>query len=172
VRFALWAVILTAVIPARAEPRSRAVADAAIPVTSQIGILKTMMRQMVHHSEKVFAGTVLKIERTDQSRTGGLATTQIAFRVEDGIRGVKKGEVIQIKEWAAAVAKRRAVQTRRTRTSIPILAKQAGAHQPGWSTTGRFQIDRDRRVHLKTPSGVRALELKSFAAAIRRAAKE
>jgi hypothetical protein len=49
-----------------------------------------------------------------------------------------------------------------------------GLTSPVGGTSGRLQIDRKRRVDLKNASGsgLRRIELKTFAAALRRAARE
>ena len=95
---------------------------------------------MIRDSGRIFAGTVIKIERLEPSPGSAIATTQITFRVEEAIRGVRQGHVVQVHEWAGL-----------------------------W-----LQIDRNRRVDLKSASaaGARTIELKTFAAALRRAAKE
>jgi len=98
VRLALWLTIL-AVSPAFAESRSHSSTDALSAHLPESDIPKNMLRRIVRDSGKIFAGTVLKIERADPGPTGHIAITQITFRVEDAIRGVKKGQVVRVNEW-------------------------------------------------------------------------
>jgi hypothetical protein len=51
-------------------------------------------------SGKIFEGTVIRVEHPDLVPTSFIATTQITFRVEEAVRGVRRGQVVEVPEWA------------------------------------------------------------------------
>jgi hypothetical protein len=57
------------------------------------------LRQLARNSGYIFDGTVLSVRPVTQTEAG-LATVQITFRVEQGIRGTSAGQVLTIREWA------------------------------------------------------------------------
>jgi hypothetical protein len=56
--------------------------------------------QITRASGLIFSGTVLAIEHLASTETGQADVTQITFRVESAIRGARKGQRLQIREWA------------------------------------------------------------------------
>lgn len=48
----------------------------------------------------IFAGTVTGIERVEATRPGQVATVRLSFRVDDAVRGVRKGQTLTVREWA------------------------------------------------------------------------
>jgi hypothetical protein len=58
------------------------------------------LRLLTRNSGYIFDGTVLSVERVAQNETDSVATVQIAFRVEQAIRGTRFGQVLTIREWA------------------------------------------------------------------------
>jgi hypothetical protein len=173
VRIVLCLTILTVVAPASAQTRVHPAADVSGRVFSQVVLPKTV-RHIIRDSGKIFAGAVLKVERLGPGPTGGIGTTQISFRVEEAILGVRRGQVIQITEWGGLWQTGERYQVGEHTLLFLYPASRLGLTSPVGGTVGRLRIGRDRRVDLRTGSaaGVRTVELKTFAAAIRRAAKE
>src|SRR6266568_4925315 len=57
------------------------------------------LRQMTRDSGYIFAGKVTGIERVADSLTADVSTVRITFQVEQGIRGVRTGQTLVIREW-------------------------------------------------------------------------
>src|SRR5207245_10411476 len=55
--------------------------------------------QFPRNSGYIFSGTVLKIQRTTAGENA-IAFTQVSFRVDQAIRGVRAGEILTIREWS------------------------------------------------------------------------
>src|SRR5436190_8533543 len=55
--------------------------------------------QFTRNSGYIFSGTVLKIQRTTAGENA-IAFTQVSFRVDQAIRGVRAGESLTIREWS------------------------------------------------------------------------
>jgi hypothetical protein len=60
------------------------------PITAQ---------SILHSSAMIFSGTVMKVERVKFSSRSAQPITRITFRVQNAIRGVRSGQVIEIREW-------------------------------------------------------------------------
>jgi len=54
---------------------------------------------MTRDSGYIFAGKVTGIERVADSLTADVSTVRITFQVEQGIRGVRTGQTLVIREW-------------------------------------------------------------------------
>ncbi len=170
-RLFLCLTILISLVSAPAEPRLQASSHLS---SADLAIPKPNLRRMIRDSGRIFAGTVIKVERANPSPDSSIATTQIIFRVDEPIWGVRRGQVLQIHEWAGLwqTGERYRVGERVLLFLYP--QSKLGLTSPVGGTIGRLQIDRDRRVALKSASsaGARTIELKTFAAALRRAARE
>jgi hypothetical protein len=57
------------------------------------------LRQLTRDSGYIFAGRVTAIERVPASATPEVATVKITFQVDQGIRGVRTGQILVIREW-------------------------------------------------------------------------
>jgi hypothetical protein len=125
VRIVLCLTILTVVAPASAQTRVHPAADVSGRVFSQVVLPKTVLRHIIRDSGKIFAGAVLKVERLGPGPTGGIGTTQISFRVEEAILGVRRGQVIQITEVGWVVADGGTLPGWRTHPPLPLSGEQA-----------------------------------------------
>jgi hypothetical protein len=136
--------------------------------------------QMIQNSATIFAGTVLSVEHPSQpsDREGGI--TRIRFRVQNAIRGVRAGQVIEIREWGALWNS----GERYTRGENVVLflypASKLGLTSPVAGSAGRFRVDKTWRVQVANGNPLprpivsrhKLLTVREFAAAIRREAKE
>jgi hypothetical protein len=132
------------------------------------------MRKVLRDSGEIFAGTVLNVERGEWPAIGGLATTQITFRVDEPIRGVQKKQTIQVREWGGLW---QAGERYRVGEQVLLFlhpASKLGLTSPVGGSMGRFEIDRNRRVGIKTDAAthIRKVAIKNLAVALRRVVKE
>jgi hypothetical protein len=129
---------------------------------------------MIRVSGRIFAGTVIKVERVDLSPASSIATTQITFRVDEAIRGVRQGQIVRVHEWAGLWQTGECYRVGERVLLFLYPPSKLGLTSPVGGTIGRLQIDRNRRVAMNNGkvSGGRAVELKQLAVALRRAVKE
>ena len=78
----------------RQSPDKRSAVDLSSPVPMDI------FRPVLRDSAKIFSGTVLQVEHRHSDSSSALATTRILFRVDQAIRSVKRGQVVEVNEWA------------------------------------------------------------------------
>ena len=57
------------------------------------------LEQLGQHAGFIFRGRVLSVDRAKPGR-GSVTTVQVTFEVLEGIRGVRTGERLTIREWA------------------------------------------------------------------------
>ena len=57
------------------------------------------LRQIIHDSALIFSGTVLQVKRVRPEPNSSAAISQISFRVQNAIRGTRRGQVVEIREW-------------------------------------------------------------------------
>lgn len=119
----------------------------------------------------IFSGVVLQVERPANSTS----TTQITFRVEQGLRGVRAGQVIRIREWGGLwnTGER---YTKGERVLLFLYPRnKLGLTSPIGGRVGRFAVDSAGRVLVADPQQLRQprpVPLKIVKAQISRALQE
>jgi hypothetical protein len=73
-------------------------AVAQAPRASQIPTAS--LQQMTRNAGYIFTGKVIAVEREAATRPNTVGTMRITFRVEHAIRGVHRGQMLMIREWA------------------------------------------------------------------------
>ena len=71
-----------------------------LPALAQNPSSAPNLRQLTRDSGYIFAGRVTAIQRVTTTATIQVATVRITFQVEQGIRGVRTGETLVIREWS------------------------------------------------------------------------
>ncbi len=131
------------------------------------------LQRLARHSGLIFSGTVLRVEHLNPSGAGGPAVTQTTFRVQLAIRGVRAGQIVDVQEWGGLWEMGERYQPGEQVVLFLYPASSLGLTSPVGGEMGRFQVDKVGRVALKTEDGRRAkIELRNFAATVRRAARE
>ncbi len=144
---------------------------------------KTQIRPRIPHSPilqtfprssgPIFSGTVLRVEHRNANSSTALATTEIRFRVDQAIRGVRKGQLLEIKEWAGLWQSGERYYPGERVLLFLYPPSKLGLTSPV-AGRGRFPIDRSGRVILKLPVGSRPkpIEIRRVVSAIRGAQEE
>lgn len=142
----------------------------------KLPVLSTHLRHAARIAGVIFSGSVLSVERGGAEGERGKGVTRITFRVEQAIRGVRRGQVLQVSEWAGLWN-----GGERYRTGERVLLflypnSKLGLTSPVGGAMGRFAMDGPTRVllnptedhHLKP----HPIEVHAFTEAIRRVARE
>jgi hypothetical protein len=167
VRVRLLPVLAFLAIPAAAQvPRASTPA-----VGSGLQVPQPLLRRMIRDSARIFAGTVTSVQGV---QTGpGIPITRVTFRVDEAVRGVRKGETIEIREWGGLW-----LAGERYRAGERVLLflhpeSRLGLTSPTAGAMGRWSIQRDGKVEPRsTDVRLRKADLKVVAAMLRRAARE
>lgn len=154
----LLALLLLSVVPLCAEPKNFFVPQ--LPP----------WQKMTRDSGLVFSGVVTHVQRSATS-TG---TTQVTFRVENAIRGVRRGQVVRIREWSGLwnIGERYAIGERVLLFLYP--KSKLGLTSPVGGKLGRYAVDPAGRVLISSPQVIspRPIPLKIVKAQIIKAVKE
>jgi hypothetical protein len=99
------------------------------------------LRQLTRDSGYIFAGRVSAIQRVTAGPTFEVATVRITFQVEQGIRGVRTGQTLVIREWSGLWE-----QGERYRPGERVLLflyrpSKLGLTSPVAGASGRFKVD-------------------------------
>jgi len=95
----------------------------------------------------IFAGTVRSVERP-ASKGNSVATIQITFHVDQGLRGVRTGQTLVIREWAGLWE---SVERYRPGERVLLFLyppSKLGLTSPVQGAMGRFQIGPDGQIVL------------------------
>ena len=114
------------------------------------------LRQLTRTSGYIFTGAVTAVGPLTPATAGGVGTIGITFHVERGIRGVRSGETLTIREWVGLwdSGERYRVGERVLLCLYP--PSQLGLTSPVGGPLGRFPVDPEGRILLE-PGRVAAL---------------
>lgn len=119
----------------------------------------------------IFSGTVLKVEHTAQPAFPGI--TQITFKVENGIRGIHRGQNITVREWSGLWNSGERYHTGERVLLFLYPQSKLGLTSPVGGALGRYEVDHAGRV-MANSSGItpKLVRMQDFMSAIRRAGRE
>ena len=126
-------------------------------------------RQITRASGMIFSGVVVEVRRFE----GTPGPTQITFRVENAMRGVRRGQIVRVREWGGLWNSGERY-TRGERVLLFLYPNsRLGLTSPVGGRSGRYAVDSVGRVLVRNPwAGVRPVPLKTVKAEIQRAAQE
>jgi len=130
-----------------------------------------MLRRILRDSGRIFAGTVTNVQHIQGGP--GVPTTRVTFRIDEAIRGVKKGQTLQINEWGGLW---QAGERYRIGEHVLLFLypqSKLGLTSPVAGAMGRWSVQGDEKAPAK-PLGthLQRSQLKSVAASLRQAARE
>jgi hypothetical protein len=136
-------------------------------------LLQPVWRHLARSSGQIFAGTVLYVERQKSALSGPIATTSIRFRVDEAIRGVKKGQTLEVKEWAGLWQTGERYHPGERVLLFLYPPSRLGLTSPVGHQAGRFPVESTGRVLIRDAGVVRTrVEIRKVVRAIRQAERE
>jgi hypothetical protein len=99
------------------------------------------LRMLSRNAGYIFDGTVLSVEQLGSSETDGLATVQISFRVEQAIRGTRRGQILKIQEWAGLWNSGERYRPGQRLLLFFYSPSKLGLTSPVGGPLGRFAVD-------------------------------
>jgi hypothetical protein len=131
-------------------------------------------RRLLRDSGKIFSGTVLQVEHRNSDSSSALATTKIVFRVDEAIRNVRRGQTLEINEWAGLWQSGERYHPGERVLLFLYPPSRLGLTSPVGNRAGRFAVNRAGSVTVKTPIGKppRTIEVRRVLASIRQAEQE
>lgn len=141
----------------------------AATASSRWSAVLPISRPILRDSARIFSGTVLQVEHRNSGSSSGLATTRIRFRVDEAIRNVRRGQVIEVNEWGGLWQSGERYRPGERVLLFLYRPSKLGLTSPVGSHAGRFPVDRAGRVLLPNPRGraSQPVEIRRLVAAIR-----
>lgn len=93
----------------------------------------------------IFAGTVKSVERTPP-KGNSVATVQITFHVDEGLRGVRSGQILAIHEWAGLWQSGERYRPGERVLLFLYPPSKLGLTSPVQGPMGRFRIGPDGQI--------------------------
>lgn len=164
------ALLITATLGFAGEARAQR-AQMQLATDAPAAGLLSVSRRLLHDSGKIFSGTVLHVEHRNSDPNGALATTRIVFRVEEAIRDVRRGQTVEINEWAGLWESGERYHPGERVLLFLYPPSRLGLTSPVGNRAGRFPINRAGLITVKAPLGKppRTIEIRRVVAAIRQA---
>ena len=156
-------------------PAETAGGSAVLPSSSHRGDYVPNLGVIARHAGVIFSGAVVKVQHLNPDPSTTVATTQITFRVQTAIRGVRSGQMITVREWGGLWNNGERYRPGERVLLFLYPASRLGLTSPVGGRMGHFRVDDAGRVEVPAGgSGKRPklIELRNFAAEIRRAARE
>jgi len=102
-------------------------------------------RPLTRSSGYIFAGTVKSVQRASP-KGNGVATVQINFHVDQGIRGTRTGQMLSIREWAGLWQSGERYRPGERVLLFLYPPSKLGLTSPVRGPAGHFRIGPDGRV--------------------------
>ena len=166
--------LAVAILAASASPVGAASRESTLSDLADQSLKLSVSRQILVASERIFSGTVIRVEHRNSDPSNALATTRIVFHVDEAVRNVRRGQNIEINEWAGLWESGERYRPGERVLLFLYPPSRLGLTSPVAARAGRFEVDRAGRVLLKAPSGtpLRPISIHRAVAAIRQAEKE
>ena len=116
------------------------------------------MKQLIQQSGLIFEGTVAAVEHV-RAKPGQVAAQRITFRVEQAILGVRKGQLLEVREWAGLWNFGEHYRMGERVLLFLYPRSRLGLTSPVGGPPGRFDITSDNQVLLQN---TRAQEMSAF----------
>ena len=104
-------------------------------------------RPLTQSSGYIFAGTVKSVERV-APKGNGVATVQINFHVDQGLRGARTGQMLAIREWGGLWESGESYRPGERVLLFLYPPSKLGLTSPVRGPMGRFKIGPDGQVAL------------------------
>ncbi|HZR64123.1 MAG TPA: hypothetical protein VFA85_03190 [Terriglobales bacterium] len=144
------------------------------PSAKPVPILPPMvLHRVLAKSGQIFSGTVIKVEHSTTNSSTALATTSVQLRVDEAIRGVRKGQIVQVKEWAGLWQSGERYHPGERVLLFLYPPSKFGLTSPVGRNAGRFSVDTGGHVFIRPATGFpRKVPVHRIAEQIRRAEQE
>ena len=142
-----WKFVVVALILNLLSPAVIAEQPARLPIPGTIppGSQRRPPPPVTQGSGYIFAGTVKSVERATP-KGNGVATVQIRFHVDQGMRGVRTGQSLAIREWAGLWQSGERYRPGERVLLFLYPPSKLGLTSPVRGPMGRFRIGPDGQI--------------------------
>lgn len=132
------------------------------------------LQQMVRSSGQIFSGVVVNVDRAGADSDAASGITRVTIRVQEAVRGARRGQLLQVREWAGLWNAGERYQPGQHVFLFLYPNSKLGLTSPVAGPLGRLNMDGFGRVQLNNPTTQppQTIDVRLFATALRRVAKE
>lgn len=98
------------------------------------------------HAGLIFAGRVVRVERIPARELREVETVEIAFHVDQAVRGVRSGQTLTIREWAGLWVAQARYRVGERLVIFLYPPSRLGLTSPVNETSARYAVDEAGRV--------------------------
>jgi hypothetical protein len=99
--------------------------------------------ELKRRAGSIFVGTVSAVRPLRERSSGRVVTVQIQFHVEQGIRGVRNGQIFRMREWAGLWSQGERYRVGQRMVLFLYAPSALGLTSPVNGSAGRFDVDRN-----------------------------
>ena len=114
------------------------------------------LHMLSRSSGYIFSGTVIKVESIAPRRRNAVAVMRISFRIGGAIRGVRRGQILTIREWAGLWQTGERYRPGERVVLFLYSPSKLGLTSPVGGVTGRLRINPDGRIVVPRTAGSRS----------------
>jgi hypothetical protein len=111
------------------------------------------LRAITRAAGTIFRGTVISVEHRAPSRPNQLGTVEIVFHVDEGLKGVRTGSTIHVREWIGLWTSRDRYRMGERVALFLYPPSMLGLTSPVGGDAGGYPIDDRGRITLGPSSG-------------------
>ena len=175
-RSVLSIAILVAVVSAQLAAEMPKQSSGTISATDMTStrLLQATLSPVLRDAARIFSGTVLKVEHRNSDSSSAIASTSIRFRVDQAIRNVRHGQIVEVKEWGGLWQSGEHYHPGERVLLFLYPPSKLGLTSPVGHRSGSFPVNSAGNVLLRTgvTSPPRPVAMRRVLAAIRQAEKE
>jgi hypothetical protein len=166
------ALFLTAILGFTSEARAQR-AETQFAIDASPAELLPVSWRVLQNSGRIFSGTVLRVEHRNSDSSSALATTRVVFRVDGAIRNARRGQTLEINEWAGLWQSGERYHPGERVLLFLYPPSRLGLTSPVGNRAGRFAVNQAGSITVKAPLGKppRTIAIRRVLAAIRQAEK-
>ncbi|MCU1271613.1 MAG: hypothetical protein JWN74_2907 [Acidobacteriaceae bacterium] len=175
-RSLLSVVIIVTIASAELAAEMPTQSSGTIPVTEMTStrLLQTTLSPLLRDSARIFSGTVVKVEHRNSDSSSALPTTSIRFRVDEAIRNVRRGQIVELEEWGGLWQSGERYRPGERVLLFLYPPSKLGLTSPVGHSSGRFPVNNAGHVLLRSGFSSRAepIAMRRVVAAIRQAERK
>jgi hypothetical protein len=117
------------------------------------------LNEMTHRAGMIFMGKVLRVEPVRVASSDEVASIQITFQVEQGVRGARNGQTVSFREWAGLWTRGARYRVGQRLMLFLYAPSSLGLTSPVGGRAGKFAVDRAGQILLspQQQQAIRAL---------------
>lgn len=96
---------------------------------------------LIRNSGYIFSGTVKAVERIEPRDRNSVAVMRVTFQIEQGLRGVRKGQKLTIREWVGLWQSGERYRVGERVMLFLYPPSKLGLTSPVGNGAGRFRVD-------------------------------